>query len=160
MFYTFCQVTFVQAKFILVLGPEHFSPDSNLFESKILPDPKCFELVFSTQHFLDSTFFGHIPYLYPKMFCSQNLLVHKLIFDTKFLDLKGTVSGFLAANIGQQNLKESPSRCFLWLSFRIFHPSKTQYVWMMLVIYFRNGSAIIREQGLHFQVISAKCDYW
>ena len=40
------------------------------------------------------------------------------------------------------------------------HPSKTQYVWRMLVIYFKNGSAIIREQGLHFQVISAKCEYW
>ena len=30
----------------------------------------------------------------------------------------------------------------------------------MLVIYFKKGSAIIREQGLYFQVISEKCEYW
>ena len=29
----------------------------------------------------------------------------------------------------------------------------------MLVIYFENGSAIIREQGLYFKVITTKCDY-
>ena len=44
--------------------------------------------------------------------------------------------------------------------FRFCPPSKTEYVWRMLVIYFKNGSAIIREQELHFQVISAKCDNW
>ena len=49
----------------------------------------------------------------------------------------------LAANVGQQNLKESRSRCFLWFSFMILSPLK--YVWRMLVIYFK---------------ISAKCDYW
>ena len=35
------------------------------------------------------------------------------------------------------------------------HPSKTQYVWRMLVIYFKNGSAIIREQQgcIYFKVV-------
>ena len=28
------------------------------------------------------------------------------------------------------------------------------------VIYFKNGSAIICEHELYFQVISARCEYW
>ena len=38
--------------------------------------------------------------------------------------IKGPVSGFLAANVGQQNLKESPSPCFLGFSLRILSPLK------------------------------------
>ena len=50
---------------------------------------------------------------------------------------------YTSANVGQQNLKES--RDFhLWFG----HPSKTQYIWRMLVIYFKNGSVIISKQGL------------
>ena len=30
----------------------------------------------------------------------------------------------------------------------------------LLVIYFKNYSAIFRKQGFYFQVISAKCGYW
>ena len=44
--------------------------------------------------------------------------------------------------------------------FMIMSPLKTQRVWRMLVIYIKNGSAIIREQGFYFQVISAKREYW
>ena len=41
-----------------------------------------------------------------------------------------------------------------------FVTPKTQYNWRMLIVYFKNGSAIIREQGFYFQAISAKCEYW
>ena len=43
--------------------------------------------------------------------------------------------------------------------FMIMSPLKTQRVWRMLVIYIKNGSAIIREQRLYFQIILAKCEY-
>ena len=67
---------------------------------------------------------------------------------------------YTSANVRYQNLKESCSRCFYDFLLGFCHLSKTHYVWWLLVIYFKNDSAIFREQEFYFQVISAKCGYW
>ena len=49
---------------------------------------------------------------------------------------KGPVSGFLAANVGQQNLKELRSRCFLYVNymFNQFIDEKDRYYYALEII--------------------------
>ena len=71
------------------------------------------------------------------------MILHYTCFLTKDL-----YQVLLAANVGKQNLMESPSRCFLGFSFRILSPLKTQYVWKMLVIYFNKTWSSVSNSSL------------
>ena len=42
--------------------------------------------------------------------------------------------GYTSASVGQQKLKKSCSRCFLWFSFRILSPLKKKYVSQMWIL--------------------------
>ena len=82
--------------------------------------------------------------------CVRNKLVRKWscymqitrVLNSKNL-LKGPVSDFFGG-------------VFYDLLLRFCPPSRMQYIWRMLVNYFKNASIIFRKRGFSLQVISAK----